>query len=57
MGYDRKQQGKREQRISLRYGDQQVREVYVDFLFAGQVYGRKTEYGRCPRWAQPTWAR
>ena len=49
---------KREQRISLRYGDQQVREVYIDFFYlGGQAYGRKTESGKCPRWAQHTWAR
>ena len=32
---------KREQRISLRYGDQQVREVYIDFLSWGQANERK----------------
>ena len=32
MGSDRKQQGKREQRISPWYDDQKVREVYIDYL-------------------------
>ena len=30
--------------------------VYKDFYLGKQVNGRKTESGRFPRWAQPTWA-
>ena len=41
MGSDRKQQGKRGQRISPRYGDQQVREVYIDFFYLGEQAERK----------------
>ena len=31
--------------------------IYRFFYLGGQAYRRKTESGRCPRWAQPTWAR
>ena len=46
---------KREQRVfSMIRWLTGLGSIYRIFYLGGQVHGRKTEYGRCPRWAQPT---